>query len=233
MDTKTMAEKKQAKLLAGVAPPPVNPISSNEEGGATTGWRSVRYLPKRRFAVWGCGLTVAVLGIVVLTLSLTVFKVEEPTLTMNSISLTSFDVDIFTADRPMSLNATLTADISIKNPNAAVFRFSNSTTVFYYHGETVGVAYAPSGRVSAHRTARMNVTVDVLVDRAVTQINETLSLLRGRELILTSFTELNGSVDVIGINKRDIYVMTNCSMKLEVSPFSQKIINTVCLASVN
>ncbi|EHA8591950.1 putative Late embryogenesis abundant protein [Cocos nucifera] len=235
MDTKTMAEKDQVKLLAAAASPAVNPISSDEEGSAATGWRSVLYLHKRRFAVWCCGccgLTVIVLGIVLLILSLTVFMVKDPTLTMNSISLTSVDVHLFTANSVMSLNATLTADISIKNPNVAFFRFSNSTTEFYYNGETVGVAYAPSGKVSAHRTVRMNVTVDVLVDRAVAQINGTSSLITGREFILTSYTQLNGRVNVIGINKRDIYVMMNCSINLVISAFSQEISRSVCLATV-
>ncbi|XP_008792375.1 uncharacterized protein LOC103709005 [Phoenix dactylifera] len=233
MDTKTMAENDQVKPFTAPSPT-VNPINSDEEGGAT-GWRPVRYLRKRRCALWCCGccgLTVVILGIVILILSLTVFKVKDPTLTMNSISLSGFDSGIFSGNDPGSLNATLTADISIKNPNVASFKFDNSTTEFYYHGKTVGVAYAPNGKVSAHRTVRMNVTVDVLVDQVLLRTNGTMSLITGSELSLTSYTDLNGRVDVLGIYKRHIDVRMNCSMNLEVSALSQEITNTVCAANV-
>lgn len=232
MDTKTMAEKDQVRPLA-VASPAVNPINSEEEGGAT-GRRSVHYLRRRRCAIWCCGccgLTVVVLGIVILILSLTVFKVKDPTLTMNSITLSDVNLGFLTANKPASFNATLTADISLKNPNVASFKFDNSTTEFYYRGETVGVAYAPSGEVSAHRTVRMNVTVDVLGDQVASQTNVT-DLIMGSELDLTSSTEVDGRVNVLGIYKRDISVMMNCNITLEVSAFSQGIKSTSCLANV-
>nr|XP_010924768.1 uncharacterized protein LOC105047520 [Elaeis guineensis] len=234
MDTKTMEEKDQVRPLSAPSPA-VIPINSDEEGGAT-GRRPARYLRKRRCVLWCCGccgLTVVVLGIVILILSLTVFKVKDPTLTMNSITLSGINTGLSTGSDPVSLNATLTADISIKNPNVASFKFDNSTTEFYYHAATVGVAYAPDGKVSAHRTVRMNVTVDVLIDQVVMRTNRTLSLITGTELNLTSHTDLNGRVNVLGIYKRDIYVMMKCSMSLEVSAFSQQITNTACQANVD
>ena len=63
----------------------------------------------------------------------------------------------------MSVNATLNADISIKNPNIASFSYDRSETEFYYREETVGVAYAPDGEVIADWTTRMNVTPDALI----------------------------------------------------------------------
>ncbi|KAG1367736.1 putative Late embryogenesis abundant protein [Cocos nucifera] len=234
MDTKTVEEKDQVKPLSAPSPA-VIPINSDEEGGAT-GRRSAHYLRKRRCALWCCGccgLTIVVLGILILILSLTVFKVKDPTLTMNSITLSAIDAGLLMGSNPVSLNATLTADISIKNPNVASFKFDNSTTEFYYHEVTVGVAYAPDGKVSAHRTVRMNVTVDVLVDQVVMRTNGTLGLITGTELNLTSHTDLNGRVNVLGIYKRDIYVKMNCSMNLEISASSQQVTNTACQANVD
>lgn len=230
MDTKTKAEKDRLKPLAAPSPA-IIPINGDKEGDAAVGWwRSVRHLRKSHCALWGCGLTVVLLGIATVILSFTVFKVKDPTLTMNSISLTNLDVN--TSTTPMTLNATLAADISIKNPNAASFKFDKSTTEFNYQGETVGVAYAPNGKVSAHRTVRMNVTVDVLVDRVVMQTNGILSLITGQELNLTSSTAINGRVSVLGIYKRDIYLMLNCAMNLELSTLLGEISNTVCTAYV-
>ncbi|RZS16529.1 hypothetical protein BHM03_00048497 [Ensete ventricosum] len=230
--TRSMAgkEEEQAKPLA-MSSPSVGP---DEE--AATRWRSIRYIRKRRCALWCCGCcgaAVVVLGITILILSLTVFKVKDPNLTMNSVTVDGVNFDVGPIDDLVQLNATLVADISIKNPNVASFRFDNSTTDFYYEGETIGVAYAPAGKVSAHRTVRMNVTVDVLTNRVVRQMNITVDTLTSvAQLNLTSFTGINGRVNVLGVYKRDIEVMMNCSMTLEVSATHQTIQSTDCSANV-
>ncbi|CAL9116252.1 unnamed protein product [Musa textilis] len=223
-------EEQQAKPLAMSSPS----VGADEE--AATRWRSIRYLRKRRYALrccGCCGAAVVVLGIAILILSLTVFKVKDPTLTMNSLTLDGFNFDVGPSDDLVQLNATLVADISIKNPNVASFRFDNSTTDFYYEGKTVGVAYAPAGKVSAHRTVSMNVTVDVLTNRVARQMNITAdALTSGTQLNLTSFTDINGRVNVLGVYKRDIEVTMNCSMTLEVSATHQAIQSTDCSANV-
>ncbi|KAG0486711.1 hypothetical protein HPP92_008806 [Vanilla planifolia] len=75
-----------------------------------------------------CGATVLLLGVTILVLALTVFKVKDPEV-MNNLHLDRLFVPgIGTPENPISVDATLTADISIKNPNVASFRFRNSTT---------------------------------------------------------------------------------------------------------
>ncbi|CAD5174116.1 late embryogenesis abundant protein At1g64065 [Musa acuminata AAA Group] len=227
-------EEEQVKPIM-LHSPSIVPVGDDEE--AASRWRSIQYLHKRRCALCCCGCcgaTVVILGITILILSLTVFKVKDPTLTMNSLTLDTFRVGPGTLDNLVLFNATLVADISIKNPNVASFRFDNSTTDFYYAGETVGVAYAPQGKVSAHRTARMNVTVDVLTDRVVKQMNITTEAwTAGTELNLTSFTDIKGRVNVLGVYKRDIEVMLNCSMTLELSTTFHGFKNTDCSANVS
>jgi hypothetical protein len=178
--TAAAAGKEDSTRPLAVASPTVHPevthggAGDEEEVATTRRWRSMQYLRKRRCAIWCCGCcatTVVLLGIVVLVLALTVFKVKDPVLTMNSVTLEGVDGDLGTEERhPVSVNATLSADISIKNPNVASFRFARSETDFYYAGETVGVAYAPDGEVGADRTVRMNVTLDVLADRITPRI---------------------------------------------------------------
>lgn len=241
----SVTEKEQAKPLApGASLRKTAPdtAASGDLGGDVEVARPHKPSKRRRYAVRCCaccGATVVVLGLVVLILALTVFKVKDPVMTMNSVAVEGVDVGLGEQNRPLSINATVTADLSIKNPNAASFRFRNSTTEFYFQGQTVGLAYAPSGTAKAHRTVRMNVTVDVFADRvmaaAAAYPNVTLGALLGNvvSIDLRSYTAVSGRVSVWGIYKRNLDVRMNCTMTLEyVMSVRQDITNKVCKAAV-
>ena len=61
-----------------------------------------------------------------------------------------------TTPKPGS-NISLIADVSVKNPNVASFKYRNITTNLYYYGTVVGDARGPTGRAKAHRIMRMNI----------------------------------------------------------------------------
>uniref|UniRef100_A0A0E0JNP8 Late embryogenesis abundant protein LEA-2 subgroup domain-containing protein n=1 Tax=Oryza punctata TaxID=4537 RepID=A0A0E0JNP8_ORYPU len=237
-------EKNEPARPLALPSPSVHPAANNDEeaaaaaeaGTANKRPRSAQYLRRRRCVIWcgGCCVTSAVVvGIVILVLALTVFKVKDPELTMNRVTLEGLDSDLGTARHPVSVNATLNADISLRNPNVASFRFDRSETDFYYAGETVGVAYAPDGEVGAERTVRMNVTLDVLADRISPNVNAT-DLIFGQDYNLTSYTEISGRVNVLGIYKRNLDIKMNCSITLEVSAISTvQSKRTDCVASVS
>lgn len=245
-----MSDKEQVKPLAPGASSlrktaPADTAAAGEpRGDVEVGARRDKPSKRRRCAVRCCaccGVTVVALGLLVLILALTVFKVKDAVMTMNSIAVDGVNVGFLEAldGRPLTVNATVTADISIKNPNAASFRFRNSTTEFYYGGQTVGVAYAPSGNARAHRTVRMNVTVDVFADRVIAVAagypNVTLDVLQGSPVSvnLTSYTAVKGRVSVWGIYKKNMDMRMNCTMTLEyVLLQRQEITNKVCKASV-
>lgn len=215
-------------------PPP--PVAAADEEGADTRRPPSQYLRRRRrLLLCGgcCGAAVLVLGLVLLVLSFTVLKVKDPTLTMNNIFLDRLDPGLGTWEHPLSLNATLTFDVSLRNPNVASFAYEDSATEFRYLGQTVGVAYAPDGEVGARRTARMNATLDVMLDR-ILGTNATASVFDGVALDLTSFTDIRGRVDVAGIYKRNIEVMLNCTMTLDLNSEAQSQVlrNQHCLANV-
>ncbi|CAL4894521.1 unnamed protein product [Urochloa decumbens] len=205
--------------------PTVHPASAHDAedaaAQAATGWRSTQYLRKRRRCVLcccGCCVTTAVIiGVIILALALTVFKVKEPRLTMNNVWLTAISSGPGSGgvSNPVATNATLVADVSIKNPNAAAFRFSRTATDVYYAGQTVSVAYAPAGSVGADRTMRMNVTVDLLADRLARAMNGT-GLVFGQDYELDTYTEINGRVNVLGIVKKHVGIKLNCSIVIEV-----------------
>lgn len=235
------AGKEEAMRPLAIASPTVHPAATDaatgdEEVATTRPRRTMQYLRKRRCVLWCCGCcatSVVLLGITILVLALTVFRVKDPVLTLNRVTLEGVDGGIGTAANPVSVNATLSADISIKNPNVASFAFDRSATDFYYGGETVGVAYAPRGEVGADRTARMNITLDVLADRISPNVSAA-ALIFGQEYNLTSYTEITGRVDVLGIYKRDLDIKMNCSITLEVGAFDTvQSKATDCVANVS
>lgn len=216
------AEDKSDPARPFALPSPTVYPTSHDDAEATaqtaTGWRSTQHLTKRRRCMLCCcGTTVVIVGVVILVLALTVFKVKDPRLTMNAVWLTAISAGPSggpgsgIARAPVAANATLTADVSIKNPNAAAFKFSQTETDVYYKGQTVSVAYAPAGRVGADRTLRMNVTVDLLADRVARAMNGT-GLVFGQEYDLDTYTEINGRVSVLGIIKKDVEIKLNCSV---------------------
>ncbi|XP_062180382.1 uncharacterized protein LOC133884830 [Phragmites australis] len=212
--------------------PTVYPAShdAEAEAQAATGWRSMQYLRKRR-CVLCCGgccvTTVVVVGLLILVLALTVFKVKAPRLTINAVWLTAISAGPGSGlASPVAANATLTADVSLKNPNAAAFRFSQSETDVYYRGKTVSVAYAPAGSVGADRTTRMNVTLDLLGDRLAHAMNGT-GLVFGQEYDLDTYTTINGTVKVLGIIKKGVEIRLNCSIVIEVGGVAAALVSGV------
>ncbi|KAK1282118.1 hypothetical protein QJS10_CPB22g00020 [Acorus calamus] len=223
-----MVDQDQVKPLAPANERALSPTMVDQYAAGSL------YRRHRRSVLCGgcCLSTLVIVGVVVLILALTVFKVKDPELTLNSITIDNLNVDPLTSNSLVSVNATLRTDVSIKNPNHASFRFGNSTTNFYYEGDTVGVAYAPSGKASAQKTLRMNVTVNVLIDQVASDSRLRRDLLNG-SVNLTSYTELGGRVNVLGIVKKHIDIALNCSMTMDLSLTHQDINTNDCHARVH
>uniref|UniRef100_A0A0D9WIV7 Late embryogenesis abundant protein LEA-2 subgroup domain-containing protein n=1 Tax=Leersia perrieri TaxID=77586 RepID=A0A0D9WIV7_9ORYZ len=213
-------DKNEPARPLALSSPSVHP-AEEEEAQAMMGWRSMQYLRKRRCALCCCGCcvtTLVVVGIIALVLALTVFRVKDPRINMNGIWVTAISTGPgsgSTTSTVQATNATLVADVSVKNPNIASLRFSRSATNVYYRGQTISVAYVPAGKVGADRTVRMNITLDLLADRLTSVLNGT-GLLLGQEYDLTTYTEMNTRVKVFGIIKKSLEVRMNCSVVLEV-----------------
>ncbi|EMS54003.1 hypothetical protein TRIUR3_25281 [Triticum urartu] len=119
-------DKNEPARPLAIPHPYAHPAASDVDEAAqtATGWRSVQYLRKRRRCLLCCGgccvATAVIVGILILALSLTVFKVKDPRLTMNGVSLAALRSGPGTglAD-PVATNATLTADVSIENDHIA------------------------------------------------------------------------------------------------------------------
>ncbi|XP_078432190.1 late embryogenesis abundant protein At1g64065-like [Wolffia australiana] len=200
---------------------PINAFDE-EEG---SGWRAADYLPKRRGIIFCCGciiVSIVILGFIALILALTAFRVKDPKLSILGIHVTGLKAAI--GSNSSSVNATMTADVWVKNPNKASFRMSNSTTKFMYREEVVGVASVPGGFVSAEESRRMNVTVPITTQNVTVDGPEGF-------VNITSFTEITGRVNLFGMFRRKLNVFINCRMTLDLSLNTQDVGNLVCGAS--
>nr|XP_018625638.1 uncharacterized protein LOC108944785 isoform X2 [Nicotiana tomentosiformis] len=136
-------ESKQGNKSTGMTPPP--------NYGSRRG----------RNCCFICLAILLLLGLLFLILGLTVFKAKKPVITVNSVSLRDFSVDIL----QVHLNVTLQVDLSVKNPNRVGFKYDSTSAILQYKGQVVGDAPIPSGGIGSRETRPMNITLTVMADR--------------------------------------------------------------------
>ena len=125
--------------------------------------------PRLRCVLISCGIGSILVAAALLAVTLTVYGVREPVMTMNAISLkdpgaaAAYSSSPSSSTPPPLPSLTVVADVSVKNPNAASLRYGATETSVYYRARQVGEATGPPGTAPARRTVRMNVTVDVAV----------------------------------------------------------------------
>ncbi|XP_027907504.1 late embryogenesis abundant protein At1g64065 [Vigna unguiculata] len=217
-----MVDREQARPLA---PAIERPSSEEDETSLHTKKQAHKKLIKR----CACPLIfLLLLAIVIIVLIFTVFRVKDPVITMNGVTITKLELSNTMALRTRS-NMSLVADVSVKNPNVASFRYSNTTTSLFYHGVMVGEARGPPGRAKARRTMRMNVTIDVITDRVVSTPGFTMDLGSGL-MTMSSFSRVPGQVKILNLIKRHVVVKMNCSTTFNIS--SQAILEQRCIRKV-
>ncbi|XP_061349924.1 late embryogenesis abundant protein At1g64065 [Gastrolobium bilobum] len=200
-----MAENEQVRPLAQV----------RDHDDETT--LHLQKLGRRKF-IKRCACPLAfllLLAIVIIALIFTVFRIKDPIIKMNGVKVTKLELVNSITPKP-GVNMSLIADISVKNPNVASFRYSNTTTTLYYHGIMVGEARGPPGRAKARRTIRMNVTVDVITDRIMSSPDLTTELGSGL-LTMNSFSRVPGRVKILNLFKKHIVVKMNCTTTFNIS----------------
>ncbi|KAL6986329.1 hypothetical protein U1Q18_019696 [Sarracenia purpurea var. burkii] len=226
-----MAEEEQVKPLA----PAAKRISIDDDYYAAYVSISteLRHQHRPKNCVKCCGCIAALIliqAVIVLVLIFTVFHVKDPVLKMNSVKIQGLDLINGATLRP-GANLTVTADVSVKNPNIASFKFSNATTTtVYYDGVVVGEGRNPPGVAKARRTLRRNVTIDVMLERilVVPRLRSDLSF---GALNISSFTSVSGRVKILKIFKKHVVVKMNCTMTVNVT--SQAIQDQNCRPSVS
>ena len=165
-------------------------------------------------------LTVIVIMIV---LGFTVFKAKKPVISVVSVSIDNFDFSIG-IDLRVSVNASLAVDLSVKNPNRVGFRFSNSTALLYYDGGLVGEAPLPAGRIGAGKTIGMNLTLDLMADRLLSNPNLYSDVISG-SLNLSTYARISGRVPILFVKIKVVSTST-CNITIDVT--NRTIKDNVC-----
>ncbi|KAJ9706046.1 hypothetical protein PVL29_001558 [Vitis rotundifolia] len=194
-----MAEKDQAKPLAPAG------LRSDEEEAMSRELKKLH--PPKYIKCCGCiTALILILAVTLLVLAFTIFRVKDPVIKMNGIRFGQLELED-------GANLTLVADVSVKNPNVASFRFSNATTSITYNGTMIGQARTPPGEAKARRTLRMNVTVEIIPEK----IMAVPRLLSSRAINISSYTRIAGRVKILKIIKKNVVVKLNCTMMVNLT----------------
>ncbi|PKA63485.1 hypothetical protein AXF42_Ash005380 [Apostasia shenzhenica] len=235
----TMDEKQQPLPLS--QPSPDHHSAAVDEAlsspAAAAEYRSAsRALRRSRRFIHLCGFCVVaflLVGVAAVVLAFTVFRVRNPTLSMNGIFVKHIRLagDGSPAN-PLSINATVVADISVRNPNIATLDFGHGVTEFYFEGRAVGEGESPASKVGAKQTETANVTVEVAADRVVVLAGDgSVSAVTGM-VRLWSRTEVVGRVRIFGVFRRNVGVTMGCSLSLDSKRAAEVAGSRSCVANV-
>lgn len=205
-----MAEREQVK--------PLTPAGYHTSRSDEDEILSKQLKLKQRKYLKCCGCFTAlllILAVLIIVLTFTVFHIRDPMVRINTLTLQNLELADGTLRQ--DVNITLIAGVSVKNPNAASFIYSNSTTTIYYHGEMVGEARIPSGKAKARHTLSMNVTVDIVPSKVLGVPSLKSDLTSGGLKMMSSYTEMRGQVKILNIAKKNVEVKINCTMTYNFS----------------
>lgn len=157
--------------------------------------------------------TLVILAAFALVFSIAVLRVDKPHAQLRSVSVKNLRHG--TSPSP-SLNATLTAQVSIRNKNFGAFDFDNGTATLRYEGMVVGEKKFSGGHVEARKTARMNVTFDVRSEKLWEDRNLSSDINSGR-VNLTAYAQMTGKVRVMKVVTKRTTATVNCTMTLNLT----------------
>ncbi|KAL4606545.1 hypothetical protein ACB092_09G110600 [Castanea dentata] len=135
--------------------------------------------------------------ILILILLFTVFKPKRPVMSIDSMSVKDLDVSFDITKFKVYLNLTIDVDLSIKNPNKAGFKYSNSSAFLNYRGQVVGEVPLPADKISAGETKAMNVSLTLLADRLLSN-SDIYSDVKSGVVPLNTYVRLPGKVNMLG-----------------------------------
>lgn len=209
-----MAEKKKAP---GADHGRLSSGGDDENIMASPSW-AAKARRRRSIKICCCiaALLVILAIVILIILIFTVFRVKNPKIRLNNWTITKLELVNGTIPKP-GVNISLIADMSVKNPNVASFKYGDTVVTGLYHrGDLVGEARGPPGLVRAWRTLRMNLTVDLITDRAMSSPNLSADIESGI-LVLDSYTRVGGRANILNLFKRHVVVKFNCSSQLNTT----------------
>lgn len=169
-----------------------------------------------------CAVFVAliiVIAAVVATLFLTVYKIRDPTMRMNSLSFEEPP-----GESLLPSNMIATTDVSVKNPNILALHYHNPNITTHYHDQIVGHSVAPPGVAPARGTVRMKTKLNLNITKLLDDRRFSDAYMKGL-IELNTTVSVRGNVEVLCVSHH-IDVVFNCAFTIDVMTFSLK--NQTC-----
>ncbi|KAJ4788824.1 hypothetical protein LUZ62_020911 [Rhynchospora pubera] len=167
-----------------------------------------------------CMALVVIIVAVLVTLGLTVFKIRDPTMTINSVS-----VKIPSGSALIPSNMEATTDTSVKNPNILALHFVKPDITAYYGDLKVGHTEASEGVCPARGTIRLKTKMNLNITTMMDDPRFAAQFVSGL-VDLNSSAIVNGKVKVFGVISHHVDLVFNCTVKLDITTFSMK--NQTC-----
>ncbi|KMZ69571.1 harpin-induced like protein 18 [Zostera marina] len=174
---------------------------------------------KKRCIFFSVGFTIIVFIVVILTLAFTVYKVRGPLMKVNSVAIQKITNSSISAN----------VNVSVKNLNQVTYYFDKTTTSVYYNNNLIGVTYQPAGKAPARRTYKMNVTMELPLDKLNAIIGGGISVGKDGGVDIDSATIVAGHVNILSL-RRHVDVGMNCTVK--VSVVNLTILDQTCLQQI-
>lgn len=173
-------------------------------------------------------VTIFIIGLILVILFLTVFKVKKPKIKLRSVKIKGL-----TGANPFNLapitNLTTIADVSVKNPNIASFKIKDGTTGIYYKKVQVADGQIPRWNVKAKKTTDINVTMEFMLQK-ILSVSGLVGDLTSGSIPLDTKTRIKGKVDILGIIKKTVTVKLDCNFRFLMA--NQTIQNQKCNSTV-
>lgn len=189
---------------------------------------------KRRPCASCCATSVCLILliiIIIIILAFTVFKPKKPEIDVQRIELQDIKVSLGRSGiilKP-SINITLALVLSVHNPNEASFKYTQSSSRAFYHGDEVAIVPIPAGAIESQGSETISTTLHVLANQLISNSQLLGDFLAG-SLPFSVSTDLSGRVKVLSVIKHHVDISSQCSFSISIA--SKSIDTTDCQTTV-
>ncbi|KAF0902048.1 hypothetical protein E2562_012830 [Oryza meyeriana var. granulata] len=167
---------------------------------------------RRRCCVICLAVTIAtlvLLGVAILALSLTVFRVRDPTTRLVSVRVVGVSPNL--APPSPQLNVTLLLTVSVHNPNAASFSYASGNADLLYRGVHVGDAVIEAGRMPSKGDGTVQMEMTVLSSSFTGDVMaELIKDIEAGAVPFDASARIPGKVAVFGVLKLRAVAYSDC-----------------------
>ncbi|XP_052210497.1 late embryogenesis abundant protein At1g64065 [Diospyros lotus] len=197
-----------------LAPARIFPKSDEESGMANPKNASRRRRPRSSSKCFVYILAALVfLSLAALVFALIFLRVQPPKLEITSAAVKNLK---YATSPAASLNATITAEVSVRNRNFGPFRFESSSLVVLYKNVSLGGAKLEGGVAGARGTEKVGAAMEVRSSWVLAE-NGVFGDELGSGLVeLRSHGRVEGRVRVMKMNSGKRSVEMNCTMTLNL-----------------